>query len=81
MRKETEIHTLVSKLEDEQGGMGRIQRSIKDLTGRIDELEDELEAERQGRAKAEKQKSDLAREYDELKDRWDETLVATESQK
>ena len=81
MRKDTEIHAVVSKLEDEQGSMGRIQRSIKDLTGRVDELEDELEAERQGRAKAEKQKSDLAREYDELKDRLDETSAATESQK
>ena len=39
--------------------MTRLQRVIKELQGRIEELEEELEAERQARAKAEKQRSDL----------------------
>ena len=39
--------------------MTRLQRVIKELQGRIEELEEELESERQGRAKAEKQRADL----------------------
>lgn len=81
MRKDTEINSLNSRLGDEQGNIGRVQRSIKELTGRINQLEDELEAERQARAKAEKQRSEFAREYDELKDRLEENSMATESQK
>ena len=81
MRKETEINSMNSRLGDEQGNIGRVQRSIKELTSRIDQLEDELEAERQARAKSEKQRSDLAREYDEMKDRLEENSMASDSQK
>jgi hypothetical protein len=41
-------------LDDEQSGMNRIQRTIKELQARVEELEEELEAERQGRTKAER---------------------------
>ena len=34
MRKETEISSLNSKLGEEQNSLGRVQRSIKELTAR-----------------------------------------------
>merc|ERR1719266_2119000 len=48
MRKDTEINQMVSRLDDEQSGMGRVQKSIKELQARVEEMEEELEAERQG---------------------------------
>ena len=61
MRKENEIGGLAYKLDDEQSLVGKTQKSIKELQGRIEEMEEELEAERQARSKAERQRSDLAR--------------------
>ena len=61
MRKESEIGGLAYKLDDEQSLVGKTQKSIKELQGRIEEMEEELEAERQARSKAERQRSDLAR--------------------
>merc|ERR1719412_642958 len=80
MRKDTELNALMSKLDDEQGGVGRTQRQIKELQSRVEEMEEELEAERQSRAKAERRRADLSREYDELGDRLDESCVATAAQ-
>ena len=80
MRKDTEINQLMSRLDDEQSGMGRVQKSIKELQARVEEMEEELEAERQGRAKAERQRQDLASEYDELTERLEESGVATAAQ-
>merc|ERR1739844_872922 len=80
MRKDTEINQMVSRLDDEQSGMGRVQKSIKELQARVEEMEEELEAERQGRAKAERQRQDLASEYDELTERLEESGVATAAQ-
>ena len=61
MRKENEIGGQAYKLDDEQSLVGKTQKSIKELQGRIEEMEEELEAERQARSKAERQRSDLAR--------------------
>merc|ERR1719259_1376883 len=79
-RKEKDIATLSSKLEDEQGGVIRIQKTIKEYQQRIEELEEELEAERQSRANAERQRSDLARELEDLGERLDEAGGATAAQ-
>jgi uncharacterized coiled-coil protein SlyX len=46
-----EIKSLNSKLEDEQSLVAQLQRKIKELLARIEELEEELEAERAARAK------------------------------
>ena len=54
LRKDTEIQQLMTGLDDEQSGMNRIQRMIKELQARVEEMEEELEAERQGRTKAER---------------------------
>merc|ERR1711973_333594 len=80
MRKENEIGSQASKLDDEQGLVGKVQKSIKELQGRIEEMEEELEAERQARAKAERQRSDLARELESLGERLNEAGGATAAQ-
>jgi len=80
MRKDTELNSMMGKLDDEQGGVGRTQRTIKELQGRVEEMEEELEAERQSRSKADRQKADLSREYDELTERLDESCVTTAAQ-
>merc|ERR1711953_681988 len=60
-RKEKDYSQLSSKLDDEQATVAKTQKAIKEIQGRVEELEEELEAERQARAKAERQRSDLAR--------------------
>merc|ERR1712241_1146341 len=79
-RKEKDTQGASAKLEDEQGMVGKMQKSIKECQGRVEELEEELEAERQARAKAERQRSDLARELEELGERLDEAGGATSAQ-
>merc|ERR1712241_601715 len=54
--------------------------AIKEVQGRVEELEEELEAERQARAKAERQRSDLARELEQLGERLGEAGGATAAQ-
>ena len=78
--KEKDISGLSLKLEDEQAIVGKSQKNIKEIQGRIEELEQELEAERQARAKAERQRSDLAREIEDLGHRLDEAGGATNAQ-
>merc|ERR1719479_420028 len=71
---------LASKMEDEQSVVGKTQKSIKEIQGRVEEMEEELEAERQARAKAERQRSDLARELESLSERLNEAGGATIAQ-
>merc|ERR1711963_438152 len=80
VQKDRDIATLALKLEDEQAIVGKSQKNIKEIRGRIEELEQELEAERQARAKAERQRSDLAREIEDLGHRLDEAGGATNAQ-
>merc|ERR1712227_741806 len=78
--KDKDISALSLKLEDEQAIVGKSQKNIKEIQGRIEEFEQELEAERQARAKAERQRSDLAREIEDLGHRLDEAGGATNAQ-
>ena len=80
MRKENELTASASKLDDEQGMVGKVQKSIKELQCRVEEFEEELEAERQARAKAERQRSDLAREMESLGERLNEATGTTAAQ-
>merc|ERR1712038_124322 len=80
VKKEKEITTFTTKLEDEQNLVGKLQKQIKELQSRIEANEEELEAERQARSKAEKQKSNLARDMDDLAERLDEAGGATSAQ-
>merc|ERR1712051_931293 len=79
-KKEKDISALNAKLEDGSAGVGKVQKSIKEHQGKVEEFEEELEAERQARAKAERQRSDLARELESLGGRLDEAGGATGAQ-
>jgi len=79
-RKEKDVLTLNAKLDDEQSVVAKMQKTIKETQGRVEEYEEELEAERQARAKAERQRSDLAKELDQLGDRLGEASGATSAQ-
>merc|ERR1712141_639962 len=79
-RKEKDLGGLSSKLEDEQSIVAKVQKTIKEIQARVEELEEELEAERQARAKAERKRSDLARELEQLGERLNEAGGATNAQ-
>merc|ERR1711881_536335 len=79
-RKEKDLGGLSSKLEDEQSIVAKLQKTIKEIQARVEELEEELEAERQARAKAERKRSDLARELEQLGERLNEAGGATSAQ-
>merc|ERR1712210_434932 len=79
-RKEKDFGGLASKLDDEQSLVANVQKSIKEVQGRVEEMEEELEAERQARAKAERQRSDLSRELESLGERLSEAGGATIAQ-
>merc|ERR1719468_575091 len=79
-RKEKDFGSLAHRLDDEQAIVGKMQKSIKEIQARVEELEEELEAERQARAKAERQRSDLARELESLGERLTEAGGATHAQ-
>ncbi|KAL6457924.1 hypothetical protein MHYP_G00331540 [Metynnis hypsauchen] len=79
-KKDFETSQLLSRIEDEQSlGLG-LQKKIKELQARIEELEEEMEAERAARAKVEKQRSDLSRELEEITERLEEAGGATSAQ-
>merc|ERR1740131_419862 len=80
MRKDNEIGSIALKLDDEQAIVSKTQKSIKEMQGRVEELEEELEAERQARAKAERQRSDLARDLESYGDRLNEAGTTTAAQ-
>merc|ERR1712201_13873 len=61
-------------------GVAKNQKTVKELQGRVEVLEEELEAERQARAKAERQRSDMTREIEQLGERYDEASGATVAQ-
>merc|ERR1712158_148297 len=79
-RKEKDASVLLSKLDDEQSLVAKIQKGIKENQAHVEELKEELEAERQARAKAERQRSDLARELENMGERLGEASGATNAQ-
>merc|ERR1711963_815019 len=79
-RKDSDMSGFANKLEDEQSLVSKVQKSIREFQGRIEQMEEELEAERRARAKAERQRSDLAREAENLNERLNEACGATAAQ-
>jgi myosin heavy chain 6/7 len=79
-RKDNDMTGFQAKLDDEQTLVSKVQKGIKELQGRVEQMEEELEAERQARAKAERQRSDLAREFESLGERLNEACGATAAQ-
>merc|ERR1712088_506090 len=55
-----------AKIEDEQTLGSKYSRQIKELQGRLEELDEELVIERSNRAKAEKNRSLLSRDIEDL---------------
>merc|ERR1719325_462835 len=72
MRKEKELDSVCAKIEDEHTLGSKYTKQIKELQGRIDELDEELVIERQARAKAEKNRAILSRDIEDLSGRLDE---------
>merc|ERR1711910_156881 len=65
-RKEKETASMSAKIDDEQTLGGKYNRQVKELQGRLEELDEELVIERQNRAKAEKNRSLLSRDIEDL---------------
>ncbi|KAK7795620.1 hypothetical protein U0070_010075, partial [Myodes glareolus] len=78
--KDFELNALNARIEDEQALGSQLQKKLKELQARIEELEEELEAERTARAKVEKLRSDLSRELEEISERLEEAGGATSVQ-
>merc|ERR1711970_823645 len=79
-KKDAEWTMYYSKYEDEQCNTGKVAKYIKELQGKIEELEDEVKHASQGRAKEENAKKKLEREYNDITDRLDEAGGATLAQ-
>ena len=71
---------LNSKLEDEVALVTQVQKKIKELQGRSEEVEEELETERGARARSEKTRADLSREIEELSERLEEAAGNTQTE-
>ena len=65
-RKEKELASMGAKIEDEQTLGSKYSRQIKELQGRLEEVDEELSIERSNRAKAEKNRSLLSRDIEDL---------------
>jgi len=76
-RKEKEHASLNAKIEDEQTLAGKYTKQVKELSSRIDELDEELILERANRAKAEKNRSILSRDIADIATRLDEAGANT----
>ncbi|KAK4297847.1 hypothetical protein Pmani_029765 [Petrolisthes manimaculis] len=79
-RKDKEIGALAKKVEDEQHLVIKLNKSIKELQCRNEELEAEIQHERQVRSTAEKAKITMSRELSEVSDRLEEAGDATAAQ-
>merc|ERR1712002_376386 len=80
MRKEKELASVGVKIEDEHTLGSKYGKQIKELQGRIDELDEELAIERQSRAKAEKNRTILSRDIEDLGGRLEEAGSNTSTQ-
>merc|ERR1712227_344450 len=80
MRKEKELSSMGAKIEDEQTLGGKYSRQIKELQGRLEELDEELVIERSNRAKAEKNRAILSRDIEDLSGRLEEAGSNTGTQ-
>merc|ERR1712073_286416 len=70
----------MGKIEDEQTLGSKYGRQIKELQGRLEEVDEELAIERQNRAKAEKNRSLLSRDIEDLGQRLEDAGNNTATQ-
>merc|ERR1712226_1651750 len=80
MRKEKELQSMAAKIEDEGTLGSKYSKQVKELSSRIEELDEELHIERQNRAKAEKNRTVLSRDIQDLGGRLEEAGSNTSTQ-
>merc|ERR1712158_204687 len=79
-RKEKELMSMSAKIEDEGTLGSKYNKQVKELSSRIEELDEELFIERQNRAKAEKNRTVLSRDIQDLGGRLEEAGSNTSTQ-
>merc|ERR1712088_148655 len=79
-RKEKELSSMGAKIEDEGTLGNKYNKQVKELSSRIEELDEELFIERQNRAKAEKNRTVLSRDIQDLGGRLEEAGSNTSTQ-
>merc|ERR1712218_25336 len=79
-RKEKEIASVHAKIDDEATLASKYSKQIKELGGRLEELDEELTIERQARAKAEKNRAGLARDIEDFAEKLEDAGNNTATQ-
>merc|ERR1711992_226771 len=79
-RKDKEIASVSSKIDDEQTLGAKYAKQVKDLQGRLEELDEELTIERANRAKAEKNRATLSRDIGDLAEKLEDAGNNTATQ-
>ena len=79
-RKEKEAFGYLAKIEDESTLANKYTKQVKELTNRINEIEDELVIEKSNRAKAEKNRAGLAEDLADILNRLEEAGADTSVQ-
>jgi len=79
-RKEKESAALGAKIEDEATLGSKYGKQVKELQGRLEELDEELAVERTNRAKAEKSRAILKKDIEDLGSRLEEAGANTATQ-
>ena len=79
-RKEKELASMHAKIDDEQTLANKYSKQIKELSSRLEELDEELCVERQSRGKAEKNRANLSRDIDDLAEKLEDAGNNTATQ-
>merc|ERR1712241_852399 len=79
-RKEKEVSSIAAKIEDEQTLRSKYSKQVKELTTRVDELDEEISIERNNRAKAEKNRALLSRDLEDIGTRLEQAGSNTSTQ-
>merc|ERR1719507_136170 len=79
-RKEKEIASVHAKIDDEGTLSSKYSKQVKELAGRLEELDEELTIERQARAKAEKNRAGLSRDIEDFAEKLEDAGNNTATQ-
>merc|ERR1712088_654343 len=79
-RKEKEVSSIAAKIEDEKTLASKYSKQVKELTARMDELDEEICIERNNRAKAEKNRALLSRDLEDIGTRLEQAGSNTSTQ-
>merc|ERR1712238_286471 len=79
-RKDKELNSMSAKIDDESTLGSKYNKQVKELQGRLEELDEELIIERTNRAKAEKNRADLSRDIGDLAEKLEDAGNNTATQ-